>query len=119
MDVGDLASLSGFTATDIVGALNELKGDVAAISLNAVYFTMSTGSVPGNADRTLTITMPTGYVFTDFKAIIPIGFTVGSNWDTTVVIKGVDLGENEWTVSVRTTGLTTQTYTIRFVGLVG
>lgn len=75
------------------------------------YYYGSIGqTINGNTDTTISIPTPSGA--NEVKALIPLGYSVTSDWNTRLIFKEVT---NLSTISIRTQGSTNQTYAIRYL----
>ena len=109
----DISSLSN-TVSGYGNRITTLEGSVTGLLANEQKIRCEkerylTGSIPGNANNTITVTLPSPYK--QILAIIPFGYAPASSWATNLYYTDVNTSGS---ISFRTVGTTTQAYSIDY-----
>lgn len=107
---GSAYGMATQNASDITALGNRvtaIENTQTKVKVYPGYF--QTGSLAGNQDRTVNVTLPGTYK--DILAVIPYGYTPSGTWSTTLVFTNTTTAG---AVSFRIIGTQTQTYVIHY-----
>ncbi len=112
-EVNDLAVAASESITQLNNSLTKIKTDLYDSIVKSQIFVITTDTINGYNDITLTLTLPTSY--TRILSVVPIGIIPVDTWNTVLNIKSVSLDGTQ--MYVRTAGANNQKYTVEYLVL--